>query len=483
LNHRLFEHMEENTSDDIGKPTKPAGVKAHYQFIGDMNAIIVACNTHLTNLDTPVKLGMESWSKISTVPTSAPKVCYAILASIIHEISAVDLPMDEDDAVDVMAVAIPNTKIMKALKDATKRGAFASNVEDPATSLSVSTWAPHFATEKLSDAKAADEVKGLTNFMLNAANTPAGALDNKLDGSVQIAIDAFETHARQIATFVADNMNWNGGGGGGGGSAPVVVLPTDDDSWPIDWNIGRVCSELNLPIPCDFVLFIPHQRWRTGSTVVLDSNGLGATNYGHQKFEVSVDNAHYMLLAHFVIKLRAIVTAPEQVVVMRNTMIHKYMGGLNPTRIFPHQDKVQTVYREQGRTLGFSLFSCLVRPGWECSDDVLSLTGCVEWPKTSSEDLATGFWPRSTAYRKYWGWKIPLDHLNTAYAQRNRRAHNVTCFRFQQLDFRPIGNGQGEWGKVTVNRGHLGKIFAPGCADVRNGTRPFYPDTPVESIR
>lgn len=221
----------------------------------------------------------------------------------------------------------------------------------------------------------------------------------------------------------------------------------------------------------NFIGFIPHQAFLCGSAVVFQSQGLGYTHYGHSNFMTSVDTQRYIIKGSFNTRMRALVHNPRQIQLMRDVQIQAYLGGLNTGKYFDHSEETRYLYHE-GHTHGKSVFFCAVRPDWEPTSDMLDLTGRAPWTVPEDSACPNGYWPRAAAYANYWGWKPPMDPLNTLYQNPNQGPYNTVCYKFVQENFLWGGNG-GTWGDMEINTGHLGSQFYPGCADVRNGRKPF----------
>lgn len=241
---------------------------------------------------------------------------------------------------------------------------------------------------------------------------------------------------------------------------------------PFSVNLPRICARLNIPCPANFIGFIPHQRWVTGSMVALNRNGLGNTYFGHPSFLTSINTTIKAIQGHFRTNMAAVVRNPKQLEVIRNVILRRYDGGLNtnPSKTFKYDADTLAAYRDKD-TSGNSVFYCMVPGHWRPNGNVLDLTGQVPWASNIRQGQPDGSWPGADRYAAYWGWVHSSDPLGLMYDHPDMELpYNTVCYSFYQQYFQWNG-GNGEW-VTQVNTGHLGNAIYPGAASVRQPQGP-----------
>jgi hypothetical protein len=255
----------------------------------------------------------------------------------------------------------------------------------------------------------------------------------------------------------------------------IFLYDLETDSMKeISWTKAK--TEANGGDTTEAVIIVrPFIEFDTYSAAVVKrGRALGATCYGHVDMQISANTSVKTIEGHYTMHSKAVVTAPQNVNVMRDIAIAGYIGGMG-TEFFTGKDDVDSRLRyDMGGKDTFPSLMAIACTGAE-ADKVnqrgyMSLTGRV-LPHELNGDVGSSF-PGGEPNYSVSNTKYGLDQIHAGepgadVAQHafllNGTVNNSVCFR---------GGHKVKSGTdvtTVTGLGHLGPMLKPGDARVLTG--------------
>jgi hypothetical protein len=243
----------------------------------------------------------------------------------------------------------------------------------------------------------------------------------------------------------------------------------------VDAKFFKFLLEAQLDLPLSFLLFAPHQRFRCGSMIACKSGpSLGNTYFGNSDFQLARNAGQKTIFGHYTIKLKSVVTNPRNIAIARDVYVHGYEGGAGH-EYWKHNDDDGYVdmsdverYR-QGHLSGRDLFVVAVPPSYRPKSYYMDITGRFDSDVYGGEQRQSDHYPTSNHYARYWQWRHGKDTMSQEYEPTDMPRYNTIVLQGAQINFQHTGNGNGNWNRRIINKGHLSQRVYPGCASVRMG--------------
>lgn len=248
---------------------------------------------------------------------------------------------------------------------------------------------------------------------------------------------------------------------------------------PVNARNCRALIHSNIRFPWSFIISRPHIEY-AGLSIIKCKAGCGRTYYGNVEALVSEDNIIGIEKTSVWWYSGGIVTDEEDVVVIPNVFINRYIGGGGVDWVDEEvYDPANGIYRSER---GESMFSMLI-PDHEKLANYLTLSGTSTLTNGAGgndqrlKKTRDSYWSTAPWYNAYWGWadlewnrrdEEAFLNSDATYYSEFLKNNQVTC---KSAVIYPNEKGEYSESTKTQQTGHW-KTVRAGCMGSRLGLEP-----------
>ena len=213
----------------------------------------------------------------------------------------------------------------------------------------------------------------------------------------------------------------------------------------------------NVPIPFNFVLFRPWCAWETGSALIMRGGAqTGRVPIGQQRSMFGTNAANHVHAGNFVLKWVAIVTNPDNVMVLDDVIVRRYINGMG-ARFYTNDDlhdlrhnswqPADTVDRK-------AIVSVLLPYMEEPLEDSIDIRGYFELDMPGDLTLDELHYSAAAYMNAVFGW----DQIRVEEHGGDSRDYtpNTVCFKGFSIQYNPSHKNHSNY---VLNMGHMGENF------------------------
>jgi hypothetical protein len=242
----------------------------------------------------------------------------------------------------------------------------------------------------------------------------------------------------------------------------------------IDGNLVKWCLKNNVYVPIQLICFRPHMRYVQGSAVFMEGgSATGNTLYANPDMQMADNVAQKIHVAVYTQNLKAIVYDKKKIVVMRNVLTTKYLGGYGVTPWDPLNEEHVDNYKSNELTCDMFVVPELAT--FKFAGNIADISGGFNGKVSadSSANMSTKY-TLSKALSALWGWKntAPLNNLSYRPVASGSKFNTIVFQDYcAQYNF-----GDKKYSDIIENRGHFSTpgACAPGAGKVRKGQQKYY---------